>query len=95
MRMEIKLRRKWKYLLCLALLNLVVVPPASQLQAQNKPQNKGEKEAPPMKLKVGDMAPDFTLLAFDGKDLKKISLQDYRGKKNVALAFFVFAFTGG
>jgi len=48
-----------------------------------------------MKLKVGDMAPDFTLFAFDGKELKKISLQDYRGKKNVALAFFVFAFTGG
>jgi cytochrome oxidase Cu insertion factor (SCO1/SenC/PrrC family) len=55
-----------------------------------------EKPAPaPMKIKVGDMAPDFTLLAFDGKELKKVSLHDYRGKKNVALAFFVFAFTGG
>ncbi len=55
-----------------------------------------DKPAPaPMKIKVGDMAPDFTLLAFDGKELKKVSLQDYRGKKNVALAFFVFAFTGG
>ena len=64
------------------------------LQAQNKSQNK-VKRAAPMKLKVGDMAPDFTLLAFDGKELKKVSLQDYRGKKNVALAFFVFAFTGG
>jgi len=51
--------------------------------------------APPMKIKVGDMAPDFTLLAFDGKELKKVSLYDYRGKKNVALAFYVFAFTGG
>jgi len=50
---------------------------------------------PPMKIKVGDVAPDFTLLAFDGKDLKRVSLHDYRGKKNVALAFFVFAFTGG
>jgi len=50
---------------------------------------------PPMKIKVGDMAPDFTLLAFDGKELKKVSLHDYRGKKNVALAFYVFAFTGG
>ena len=48
-----------------------------------------------MALRLGDTAPDFTLLAFDGKGLKKISLQDYRGKKNVALAFFVFAFTGG
>jgi hypothetical protein len=50
---------------------------------------------PPMKLKVGDMAPDFTLLTFDGKGLNKVSLHDYRGKKNVALAFYVFAFTGG
>jgi len=50
---------------------------------------------PPMKIKVGDMAPDFTLFAFDGKDLKKISLHDYRGKKNVAVAFYVFAFTPG
>lgn len=53
------------------------------------------KAPEPPKLKVGDMAPDFTLFAYDGKELKKISLHDYRGKKNVALAFFVFAFTGG
>ena len=53
------------------------------------------QQPPKTHLKEGDMAPDFTLLAFDGKELKKISLQDYRGKKNVALAFFVFAFTGG
>jgi cytochrome oxidase Cu insertion factor (SCO1/SenC/PrrC family) len=53
-----------------------------------------EKPAP-VKIKVGDMAPDFTLLAFDGKELKKVALRDYRGKKNVALAFYVFAFTGG
>jgi hypothetical protein len=91
-----KMRRKWKHLVWLMLLNLVVAPSSLPLRAQNKPQNnKGEKDSPPMKLKVGDTAPEFTLLAFDGKDLKKISLQDYRGKKNVALAFFVFAFTGG
>jgi hypothetical protein len=62
---------------------------SNRLSAENKPAPK------PMKLKVGDMAPDFTLLAFDGKELKKVSLADYRGKKNVALAFYVFAFTGG
>ena len=84
----------WKHIVCLGLLNLILVPSSSLLQAQDKSQ-KREKEPAPMKLKVGDTAPDFTLLAFDGKDLKKISLQDYRGKKNVALAFFVFAFTGG
>jgi hypothetical protein len=64
-------------------------PLSSRLNAENKPAPK------PMKLKVGDAAPEFTLLAFDGKELKKVSLADYRGKKNVALAFYVFAFTGG
>jgi len=46
-------------------------------------------------LKAGDMAPDFTLKYFDGKDLKDVSLSEYRGKKNVVLGFFIFAFTGG
>jgi hypothetical protein len=85
------MKRGWRDVICLGLLNLLLVPGSSLLQAQSKVQ----KEASPMKLKVGDTAPDFTLLAFDGKELKKISLQDYKGKKNVALAFFVFAFTGG
>jgi peroxiredoxin len=49
----------------------------------------------PMKLKIGDAAPDFKLQYFDGKDLKDVSLSEYRGKKNVVLAFYVFAFTGG
>lgn len=57
-------------------------------------QSPDEKPAP-MKIKVGDMAPEFSLLVFDGKELKKVSLQDFRGNKNVALAFYVFAFTGG
>jgi cytochrome oxidase Cu insertion factor (SCO1/SenC/PrrC family) len=43
-------------------------------------------------LKAGDMAPDFTLL--DNK-WKQIHLSDYRGKKNVVLAFYVLAFTEG
>lgn len=50
---------------------------------------------PPPALKVGDVAPEFKLQYFDGHDLKDVSLQDYRGKKNVVLAFYVFAFTGG
>lgn len=49
--------------------------------------------APPTThLKVGDMAPDFTLTDTAGKPVK---LSDYRGKKNVVLAFYVLAFTGG
>jgi len=43
-------------------------------------------------LKVGDEAPDFTLKDTNNKDVK---LSDYRGKKNVILAFFPAAFTGG
>ena len=54
-----------------------------------------KKEAEPPKIKVGDVAPDFTLLDYDGQSVKPVSLHDFRGKKNVALAFFVFAFTGG
>lgn len=49
----------------------------------------------PMKFKVGDMAPDFKLKYFDGAKVQDISLSEFRGKKNVALAFFVLAFTGG
>jgi cytochrome oxidase Cu insertion factor (SCO1/SenC/PrrC family) len=48
-----------------------------------------------LKLKVGDVAPEFTLHYFDGNDLKDVKLSDYRGKKNVVLAFYIFAFTGG
>jgi hypothetical protein len=90
------MKRKRRHLVSLGLLNLALVLSLSSLfHAQQKSQNKVQKEAAPMKLKVGDAAPDFTLLAFDGKELKKVSLRDYKGKKNVALAFFVFAFTGG
>lgn len=43
-------------------------------------------------LKVGDMAPDFTLRSNQGTTVK---LSDFRGKKNVILAFYVLAFTSG
>ena len=48
--------------------------------------------APQTQLKVGDSAPDFTLTDTEGQ---KVSLSDFRGKKNVVLAFYVLAFTGG
>jgi peroxiredoxin Q/BCP len=52
------------------------------------------QQAPPVKthLKVGDAAPEFTLRATDGKSYK---LSDFKGKKNVVLAIYVLAFTGG
>ena len=54
-----------------------------------------QKPEPALKLKVGDTAPDFSLKYFDGKGLKDVHLSDYRGKQNVVLAFYIFAFTGG
>jgi len=47
---------------------------------------------PKTNLKIGDTAPDFTLTATNGQ---KVTLSSYRGKKNVVLAFFPAAFTGG
>ncbi len=48
-------------------------------------------QAPKTHLKVGDVAPDFTLPSSTGKP---ISLKSYRGKP-VVIAFFPAAFTGG
>jgi thioredoxin-dependent peroxiredoxin len=48
--------------------------------------------APSAELKVGDVAPDFTLPASDGKTYK---LSSFRGKQAVVLAWFPKAFTRG
>jgi uncharacterized lipoprotein YajG len=58
--------------------------------------------APPVvphtSLKVGQAAPDFTLASTiagpDGRSMR-YKLSDFKGKKNVVLAFYVLAFTGG
>jgi len=58
----------------------------------------GPPAAPHTTLKVGDPAPDFTLPStIVGPDNKRVryTLSDFKGKKNVVLAFYVFAFTGG
>ena len=67
---------------------------ASVVTASGPAFSQTKKEASSMP-KVGDVAPDFTLKFFDGNDLKDVKLSDYRGKKNVVLAFYIFAFTGG
>ena len=82
------MNRRYSSLLAAGLLlagSLAMTPPASALN---------QKEGSSMP-KVGDVAPDFTLKYFDGSDLKDVKLSDYRGKKNVVLAFYIFAFTGG
>ena len=72
-----------KMKLLLALVLLVVFNVAALAQ-----------QTPPVKthLKVGDKAPEFSLRATDGKAYK---LSDFKGKKNVVLAIYVLAFTGG
>ena len=69
-----------KWLTCVVLLLALGVVAAAQ------------QTPPKTNLKVGDKAPDFTLRATDGKTYK---LSDFKGKKNVVLAIYVLAFTGG
>jgi hypothetical protein len=61
------------------------------LIAGDQPNNKETGTMP----KVGDLAPDFKMQYFDGHGLTTVSLDQYRGKQQVVLAFYVFAFTGG
>lgn len=65
----------------------LALPLAGRVLAQEK-----KEPPPPLTLKVGDEAPDFTLTDDSGA---KVTLSSFRGKKNVALAFYIFAFTGG
>ncbi|MDP9269003.1 MAG: redoxin domain-containing protein [Acidobacteriota bacterium] len=76
-----------------ALLTLFLLAAASVTAQQAKPAP--QPGPPPLKFKVGDTVPDFTLKYFDGTAMKDFSLHDYKGKKNVLVAFFIFAFTGG
>ena len=79
----------------LVLTGLLQSPDSRQLRAETPKKTPAPPAQPPPKVKVGSVAPDFTLQYFDGKDLKDVSLKDFRGKKNVVLAFYIFAFTGG
>jgi peroxiredoxin len=63
------------------------LPVVTSLSAPQK-----KEEVPKLSLKVGDPAPDFTLLSDQWKTVK---LSDFKGKKNVLLAVYVLAFTGG
>ena len=53
------------------------------------------KEEPSAMPKVGDLAPDFKMQYVDSQGMKEVTLSQYRGKQQVVLAFYVFAFTGG
>lgn len=72
---------------------LALTAPRAGVWAQAQAEKKAAQPAPPEpKFKVGDMAPNFTLL---DQNRKPVELSSFKGKKNVALAFYVFAFTGG
>ena len=45
-----------------------------------------------MPLKVGDAAPDFSLM---DANRNRVTLADFRGQKAVVLAFYLLAFTPG
>ena len=68
----------------------------TQSAAPNKPAT--PPPAPHTNLKVGDPAPDFnlpsTIVDANSKTVR-YKLSDFKGKKNVVLAFYVLAFTGG
>ena len=49
-----------------------------------------ESAPPASNVKVGSVAPDFTLVDQSGQPH---SLHDYRGKKNVIVAFYLWAFS--
>ena len=70
-----------------AALLLAALPVATLLSASAQ-----KEEVAKISLKVGDPAPDFTLLSDQWKTVK---LSDFKGKKNVFLAVYVLAFTGG
>ena len=66
--------------------------PAAPAAGQKAQTATAPPAAPKTHLKTGDAAPDFTLTNTKGEHVK---LSDFRGKKNVVLAFYVLAFTGG
>ena len=68
---------------------LLAALPSSALLTSSAQKN---EQVAKTSLKVGDAAPDFTLLSDQWKTVK---LSDFKGKKNVFLAVYVLAFTGG
>jgi cytochrome oxidase Cu insertion factor (SCO1/SenC/PrrC family) len=77
--------RKWRITLCVLAVAVATVFTATAYAQQPAQQLMTN-------VKVGDRAPDFTLPDHTGKQVK---LSDFKGKKNVVLAFYVLAFTAG
>lgn len=78
-------RRAW-------ILFLLISVCAASVVAQQTTTSTQQPAPPKTHLKVGQEAPDFILTDTAGKEVK---LSDFKGKRNVVLAFYVLAFTGG
>jgi cytochrome oxidase Cu insertion factor (SCO1/SenC/PrrC family) len=74
------------------LLTVFISVCAASVLAQQTTTTTQQPAPPKTHLKVGQEAPDFTLTDTAGKEVK---LSHFKGKKNVVLAFYVLAFTGG
>ena len=75
-----------------ALLTMGLVAGLAVATAMAQGPNPNAAPAVPTVVKVGDMAPDFSMPGTDGKTHK---LSDYRGKQAVVIAWFPRAFTQG
>jgi len=88
----IKKALSFVFLLVAASIAVAQTPSPSPTPARTPP------AAPHTSLKVGQAAPGFTLpstaIGPDGRGIR-YKLSDFKGKKNVVLAFYVLAFTGG
>jgi len=87
--------KRTAFLTCAAGAILMAAAATPLIGQQQQPPAKAAEPRPEVAkthLKVGDQAPDFRLKDHNGKTVK---LRSYRGKKNVVLAFYVLAHTGG
>ncbi|MCG3162008.1 MAG: hypothetical protein JMDDDDMK_03236 [Acidobacteria bacterium] len=82
----------FKRTLCLGILMALSVTALAQQSTQQASQPARPASAVKTHLKAGDVAPDFSLPGTDGKTY---TLSQFKGQKNVVLAFYILAFTGG
>lgn len=78
----------------IGLVAVALIPPAIAASAAYKDNIYNPGKLKPidskLKVKIGDLAPDFTLPSVSGE---KVSLSQYRGKKNVVISFVPAAWT--
>jgi cytochrome oxidase Cu insertion factor (SCO1/SenC/PrrC family) len=70
--------------------SIAILLACSLVTAVATAQAQKESAPPASNVKVGSVAPDFTLVDQSGQPH---SLHDYRGKKNVIVAFYLWAFS--